>query len=347
MSLPTFGREYRLPTASGVDSLRLTTGPVDAPKAFEVLVKVHAVSLNYRDLIVAKGIHRLGQKSNLIPCSDMAGEIIALGEDVKDWSIGDRVCANFAVDHVFGVMSPELRGSALGGPIDGVLAEYKVLPAHSLVHVPAHLSYEEASALPCAGVTAYNALMGPVPLKGGDYVLIEGTGGVSIFGLQLAVSSGATVIATSSSDSKLQIAAKLGAKHLINYKTTPGWEEGVLKITGGRGVDHVIEVGGPSTLTKAVRSVCSGGWIHIIGYIGGPNGDISSLPTEVLNKAAFVRGVLVGPRTQFEAMNQLLSATELRPVIDKVFPFEDARAAYEYLATQQHVGKVVITVFTE
>ncbi|KAI8990390.1 NAD-P-binding protein [Trametes punicea] len=273
----------------------------------------------------------------------MAGEIIALGEEVKGWKVGDRVCSNFATDHIYGDPTEESKATGLGAPIDGVLTEYKVLPAHALVRIPEHLSYEEASTLPCAALTAYNALLGPNPLKGGDTVLVQGTGGVSIFGLQLAVASGATVIATSSSDEKLAVAKKLGAAYTINYKKTPNWDEEVLKITNGRGVDYVIEVGGPGTIMKSLNCVRYGGTVSVIGFVAG-QADVSQLPVQVISKAILVRGILIGSRAQFEDMNRLISAVRLRPVIDRVFTFEEARKAYEYQESQQHVGKVVIKV---
>ncbi|KAI0919452.1 hypothetical protein AcW1_003306 [Taiwanofungus camphoratus] len=344
MTLPTTTREYRLPKVDGFHNLTLKQASVPPPKSSEVLVKIHAVSLQYRDLIVAKGLYPLGQKDNVVPGSDMAGEILAVGDEVRGWNVGDRVCANFAIDHIFGDCTQEIKMTGLGAPIDGVLTEYKLLPAHCLVRIPSHLSYEEASTLPCAALTAYNALMGPVPLKGGDYVLVQGTGGVSIFGLQLAVASGATVIATSSSDDKLKVAAKLGAKHLINYKKTPDWEKEVLKITNGKGVDHIVEVGGPGTLEKSLKAVRYAGWIHIIGFVAGAGGDMSSLPGDALGKAAILRGILIGSRAQFESMNRLITENGLKPVVDKVFSFEQTRQAYEYLESQKHVGKVVIKV---
>ncbi|KAH9894030.1 NAD-P-binding protein [Cubamyces lactineus] len=343
MSIPQKTREYRLPKVDGFHNLTLTEAPIPKLKATEVLVKVHAVSLQYRDLIVAKGQYPLGQKENPVPGSDMAGEIVALGEEVRGWAVGERVCANFAVDHVFGDVTEEIKATGLGAPIDGVLTEYKVVPAHALVRIPEHLSYEEASTLPCAALTAYNALLGPNPLKGGDIVLVQGTGGVSIFGLQLAVASGATVIATSSSDEKLAIAKKLGAAYTINYKKTPNWDEEVLKITNGRGVDHILEVGGPGTIMKSVNAVRYGGTVSLIGFVAG-QADVSLLPVKVLSKAIIMRGILIGSRAQFEDMNRLISAVKLRPVVDKVFSFEEARKAYEYQESQQHVGKVVIKV---
>ncbi|KAI0673129.1 NAD-P-binding protein [Trametes maxima] len=343
MSVPQKTREYRLPKVDGFHNLTLTEAPIPQLKATEVLVKVHAVSLQFRDLIVAKGQYPLGQKENPIPGSDLAGEIVAVGPEVSSWKVGDRVSANFATDHIFGDVTDEIKATGLGAPIDGVLTEYKVLPAHALVHIPEHLSYEEASTLPCAAVTAYNGLLGLNPLKGGDVVLVQGTGGVSIFGLQLAVASGATVIATSSSDRKLEIAKKLGAAHTINYKTTPDWDQEVLKITNGRGVDYILEVGGPGTLMKSVNAIRYGGTISLIGFVAG-QADVNALPVMVLSKSVILRGILIGSRSQFEDMNRLISAVKLRPVVDKVFSFEDTRKAYEYQESQQHVGKVVIKV---
>ncbi|KAF9815574.1 hypothetical protein IEO21_04495 [Rhodonia placenta] len=353
MSTPTTFREYRLPEV-GIHNLTLREAATSPINASEVLVKVHAVSLQshsarqYRDLLVSRGQYPLGQKDNVIPCSDMAGEIVAVGNDVKGWKIGDRVCSNFAVDHIFGDVTDEIKLTGLGGPIDGVLTEYKTLPAHSLVLIPENLSYEEASTLPCAALTAYNALSGPIPLKGGDYLLVQGTGGVSIFGLQLAIASGASVIVTSSSDEKLKIAKKLGAKHLINYKKTPDWEKEVLKITNGRGVDHVIEVGGAATIKKSIASVRYGGSVHVVGHIA-PDGsvDLVHLPIALLIRTANLRGILIGSRTQFEDMNRLITANGIKPLVDKVFKFEEAREAYKYLESQKHVGKVVIKVSKE
>ncbi|KAH9894769.1 NAD-P-binding protein [Cubamyces lactineus] len=329
--------------ADGFHNLTLTEAPIPQLESTEVLVKVHAVSLQYRDLIVAKSQYPMPQKENVVPCSDMAGEIIALGAEVKGWSIGDRVSSNFATAHIFGDATDEVKATSLGAPVDGVLTEYKVLPAHALVRVPEHLNYEEASTLPCAALTAYNALMGPKPLKGGDTVLVQGTGGVSIFGLQLAVASGATVIATSSSDAKLEVAKKLGAAHIINYTKVPDWDQEVLKITNGRGVDHIIEVGGPGTLMKSVNAIRCGGSIGVLGFVAGL-ADISMLPVQVIVKTIVLHGILVGSRAQFEDMNRLISAVKLKPVVDKVFSFEEAREAYEYQASQKHVGKVVIKV---
>ncbi|KAH9911900.1 NAD(P)-binding protein [Fomitopsis serialis] len=255
--------------------------------------------------------------------------------------------------HIFDKITDEIKLIGLGGPIDGVLTEYKVLPAHGLVRIPDGWSYVEASTLPCAAVTAYNALLGANPLKGGDTVLVLGTGGVSIFGLQIAVASGATVIATSSSDNKLEVAKQLGAKHVINYKKTPDWEEEVFRITGGRGVDHVIDVGGAGTINKSLASTRYGGTVSVIGFVGGSE-DVRIMfelrstrlapGASIVLRGALVRGILIGSRTQFEALVRLINATGLKPVVDKVSPFEETRGAYEHLESRQHVGKVCVQV---
>jgi len=340
MSIPKVVRQYHA-QGDKYQNIKLREDELREPKANEVLVKIHAVSLQYRDLMVSRGLYP-NQKPDVVPCSDMAGEIVVTGQEVKDWSVGDRVCANFALRHLHGDVTPQIQATGLGGPIDGVLTEYINVPEYSLVRVPEHLSYEEASTLPCAALTAYNALMGPVPLKGGDYVLILGTGGVSIFGLQLAVASGATVICTSSSDEKLKMASKLGAKHVINYKTNPDWDKEVLNITNGKGVDHTIEVGGPGTIGKSINSTRYAGWIHIIGFVaeGSENMAIQS----AIGKALIFRGILIGSVKQFEDMNRFITAADIHPVVDKVFSFEDAIDAYAYLESQKHVGKVVIKV---
>ncbi|KAF5391881.1 hypothetical protein D9757_001753 [Collybiopsis confluens] len=258
--MPETTKHYFWSKLGSLEHLLSKESPLPQLKSHEVLVKIHAVSLQvetellqnnflsltyfkYRDLVIGLNKYPGNFPEELVPCSDMAGEIIVIGDDAgSQWKIGERVCANFAADHIAGETSPEIQKTAHGGPIHGVLTQYKAFRPHSLVRIPDHLSFEEASTLPCAALTAYNALMGPVPIKGGDVVLIEGTGGVSIHGLQFALASGASAIVTSSSDDKLKIVTKLGAQHVINYKSAPEWHEMVLELTGGRGVDHVVEV---------------------------------------------------------------------------------------------------------
>ncbi|KAF8649366.1 hypothetical protein AX16_005808 [Volvariella volvacea WC 439] len=342
---PVTCREYLL-TVGSYNNLKIREIQVPKPGPREVLVKIHAVSLQYRDLIVADGTYPLFQTPRLIvPCSDMAGEVVGFGDAVTDWNVGDRVCANFTLDHVYGDTNFKTSRTALGGAIDGVLTEYRTFPAHSLVRFPKHLSYEEASALPCATLTAYNALNGPSPVKAGDNVLILGTGGVSTAGLQLARAAGATVFVTSSSDEKLAKAKQLGATHIINYKKVPNWGEEVLRLTNGVGVDHVIEVGGYGTIEQSMKAVKMMGWLHTMGFRSKEKKNIDFL-IEGLKKALIFRTLLIGSVSQFKQLIRVLEANPdtTRPVIDKVFSFEDAIKAYQYLDSAQHVGKVVIKV---
>ncbi|KAJ6543575.1 alcohol dehydrogenase superfamily protein [Mycena vulgaris] len=346
MSIPTTTRQYSYPELGSYDNLVLQEVPLPAPKTNEVLVKTHAVSLQFRDLLIANKQYPSPVLPNLVPCSDMAGEVIAVGEDVKHWKVGDRVCANFFLDKLNDEQTPETDASALGGAAQGVLTEYRTFPAHSLVAIPSHLSYEEAATLPCAAVTAYNALLcGYAPLKAGDTVVVQGTGGVSIFALQFAVASGATVIATSSDDEKLKTVKALGAAHVINYRTTPDWDREVLKLTGGVGADRVIEVAGNATLQRSIDCLKLGGSIDIIGLVGGvadvPAVDII-VPT--IFRSLKIRGLYVGSVPQFHNMNKLIAANPAtsRPIVDRVFPFAEAKAAFAYLSSQAHVGKVVI-----
>ncbi|KAE9407381.1 NAD(P)-binding protein [Gymnopus androsaceus JB14] len=361
MSLPTTTKEYFWTKFGGTaENLSLRESPLEPMKSHEVLVKIHAVSLQFRDILVGSGPYSAKRLDQLVPCSDMAGEVLAVGKDAgSEWKKGDRVCANFLADHIAGETTLEILNTAHGGSIQGVLTQYRSFRSHSLIKIPDHLSYEEASTLPCAALTAYNALMGPSPVKGGDTVLILGTGGVSIHGLQFALASGARVIATSSSDEKLKIVSKLGAHHIINYKSTPEWHEKVLELTGGRGVDHILEVGGAGSLEHSLKCIrLGGGWIHMIGFVGGsvhlPTDNrfrysimkLECLTSVRLHDKLTVRGIQIGSVALFKDMNRLLAQHPeiTRPVIDKVFPFEEARKAYEYLQSQAHVGKVVIKV---
>ncbi|KAF8184560.1 alcohol dehydrogenase superfamily protein [Mycena galopus ATCC 62051] len=346
MTFPITIRQYSYPELGSYNNLVLQEVPLAAPKPNEVLVKTRAVSLQFRDLMIPYGTYPGFIQPNLVPCSDMAGEVIAVGSDVTQWNVGDRVSANFMLDKLHNEVTPEIMASAIGGASHGVLTEYRNFPAHSLVTIPAHFSYEEAATLPCAAVTAYNALMGgSVPIKAGDTILVLGTGGVSIFALQFAVASGATVIVISSSDDKLKIATKLGAKHVINYKTTPKWDEEVLKLTGGVGVDRVIEVSGNSTLARSIGSIKLNGNVDLIGAVGGLD---DAPPADIVLRAMFkqihLRGIYVGSVKQFKDMNKLIEANPdvTRPVIAKVFPFEQAKAAFADLESQANVGKVVI-----
>ncbi|EST07830.1 Alcohol dehydrogenase GroES-like protein [Kalmanozyma brasiliensis GHG001] len=346
---------YTLPEPSarkGFSSLKLKEGPVPRPEANEVLIKVHAVSLNFRDLIIAQNGYPLHLKQEeLIPASDGAGEIVSVGNKVTKWKQGDRVAGIFTQAHQKGSTpdKDEIK-TALGGSVDGMLAQYVALPDTGIVRIPSHLSFEEAATLPCAALTAYNALYG-IPteqLRAGDTIVAQGTGGVSVFALQLASAAGAKTIITSSSDDKLKKALSLIPQHLqhlvttVNYKTNPDWDKVALEVTNGAGVDHVVEVGGPGTLEKSFNSIKRGGVISTIGFVA--QGEPPNVAYHALLTGAYFKGILVGSREQFEHMNQIIEDHQIKPLVDKVFPFEKAEEAYAYQWSQAHVGKVVINV---
>jgi len=326
----------------GLDALTLVERPQPQPKAGQVLVKIKAASLNYRDLLVAKGAYGAKSLKPIVPLSDAAGEVVAVGEGVTRVRVGDRVAGIFMQTFISGELTPEKANSALGGAIDGVLAEYVVFDEQGVVKIPIHLSYEEAATLPCAAVTAWNAMIAEGQLKAGDTVLLQGTGGVSLFGLQFAKMMGARVILTSSSDEKLDRAIQLGADVGINYKTTSDWDEKVEKLTDGRGVDLVVEVGGSGTLSKSLRAVRYGGRVAMIGVLTGIAGDVST--GSILFKHIRVQGIYVGSRDLFEDMNRSISLHQMKPIIDRVFPFHEAKAALAYLESGAHFGKVCISL---
>ncbi len=326
--------------APGADFSRLHTRELDAPApgVGEVAIRVRAASLNYRDLLTARN----GQIEGIVPLSDGAGEVIEVGVGVSEWAIGDRVCVNFFRDWVGGRFAAKYHGAALGGSCDGMLSEIVVFPAHSLVRIPDGYSFVEAATLPCAGLTAWCALRRG-GFVAGDSVLLQGTGGVSIWGLQIVVAAGGSALISSSSDEKLEQARKLGAAHTVNYRTTPDWDKEVWTLTNKRGVDHVLEIGGPGTLGKSLACVASGGHIAQIGVLTGfAAPDASLFP--LVSKNATMSGIYVGSVEAFEEFVRFLNATKIRPVVDKVFPFDEARAAYETLASGAHFGKVVVSV---
>lgn len=306
-----------------------------------ILVRVRAVSLNYRD-VTALRTARPGNLSPLVPCSDGAGEVIAVGKDVTKWKAGDRVAGCFFQDWVDGPIARETMASAQGGPIHGVLAEEACWHEDGAVAVPGHLSHEEAACLPCAGVTAWHALMEKGGLAAGQTVLVLGTGGVSVFALQFAKACGARVIVTSSSDEKLARARALGADETINYRATPEWEREVYALTDKTGVDHVIEVGGAGTLEKSLAAVRFGGRISLIGVLSGFEGTVNPWP--IVARSVAVQGIYVGSTRMFEAMNRFVASHALRPMIDRVFPFAQAREAFSHLENGRHFGKVVIAL---
>ncbi len=324
----------------GLDALTLTERSQPKPNAGQVLVKMHAASLNYRDLLVTKGAYGTKQFKPIIPLSDGVGEVVAVGEGVTRVQVGERVAGIFMQKFLSGELSQEKANSALGGAIDGVLAEYVVFDEEGVVKVPEHLSDEEAATLPCAAVTAWNALIVEGQLKAGDMVLLQGTGGVSLFALQFAKIMGARVILISSSDEKLNKAEQLGADVGINYRTIPDWEEKVWELTDKTGVDHVVEVGGAGTLSKSLRAVRYGGRIALIGILTGTAGDVNTI--SILHKHVRVQGIYVGSRHMFEAMNRAIAISKLRPVVDRIFSFTEAKEALAYLESAAHFGKVVI-----
>jgi NADPH:quinone reductase-like Zn-dependent oxidoreductase len=326
----------------GPDALRCEDVPNPTPGPGEVLIRVAAVSLNYRDLMMCKGAYNPKLKLPIIPVSDGAGEVVATGAGVTRFKPGDKVVAAFMPDWVNGPPDEENTRTALGGGGVGLLAEQAVLPEHGLVPIPSHLSALEAATLPCAGVTAWNALFENGRVKPGDTVLVQGTGGVSIFALQFARLAGAHVIATSSSDQKLARARELGATDGINYKTNPDWDKRARALTGGKGVDQIVEVGGAGTLGKSLRAVRIGGYIALIGVLSGANAEVNPMP--VLMKSIRVQGIFVGSRAMFEAMNRAIVASQLRPVVDRVFEFEQAPQALKYLESGAHFGKIVIQI---
>ncbi|RKH28606.1 NAD(P)-dependent alcohol dehydrogenase, partial [Corallococcus sp. CA041A] len=322
-------------------SWTLVDAPQPQPGPGQALVRIHAVSLNYRDLIIARGTYP-GLKLPLIPCSDGAGQVVAVGSGVTRVKVGDRVAPTFFQVWTDGERTPEKVAHALGGGVPGVLAEYVCVDAEGLVLLPDWLSYEEGATLPCAAVTAWNALVPQGGLKRGQTVLAQGTGGVSIFALQFARILGARVLITSSQDDKLQRAKQLGAQGLINYRQTPDWEEAVLTLTGNQGVDHVLEVGGAGTLPRSIAATKEGGHIALIGLLTGAPGKPDTTATSA--KHLRVVSTYVGSREMFEDMLKAMSQEQTRPVIDRVFPFAQAREALQYMESGGHFGKIVITL---
>jgi NADPH:quinone reductase-like Zn-dependent oxidoreductase len=334
-------RAYQLPKATGIASLTKVDLPTPKPAHRQVLVKVAACSLNFRDLAIVLGTYRMGSRPNLIPLSDGAGEVVEVGPGATRVKTGDRVAGNFFQRWSGGPPPADSHASALGGAIDGMLAQYVVLEEEGVVKLPAHLSFEEGACLPCAGVTAWHALVEHGKLVAGDSVLVQGTGGVSMLALQFARLMGVTVIATSSSDEKLSRALKLGASHGINYKATPDWDKAAVEHTGGRGVDQVVEVGGAGTIAKSLGAIRSGGKVTMIGVLSGA-ADLN--PMLILGKRANIQGISVGSTQMFEAMNRAITAGGMKPVIDKVFAFDDTPAAFKHLESAKHFGKVVISL---
>lgn len=331
---------YELFPEEGLAALQLTDRP-EAPLApQEVRVVVRAVSLNYRDLVVLRGSKTRARR--IIPTSDGAGEVIEVGSAVTRLAVGDRVAASFFPTWLDGPLSDAHHAAALGGRLtDGMLAEQVVLPETAWVRTGG-LSFEQAATLPCAGVTAWNALHEAATLRSGDTVLVQGTGGVSIFALQLARAAGANVIATSSSADKRARLSAMGASHTIDYLETVQWGDAVRALTGGRGVDITVEVGGAGTFDQSVKSLRFGGTMSILGILAGTSGAVDT--HAFVHKNLRIHGVYVGSVVMFENLLRAVEVAKIEPVIDRVFPFERARDAYEHLASGKHFGKVVVRV---
>lgn len=328
-------RAYQLTGTDG--GLEIVDLPEPTPGPGEVAVRVRAVSLNFRDLMIRK----MGRK-RIVPTSDGAGEVLAVGAGVTSVAVGDVVAGTFFTHWVAGRPFADMHRHALGGSTDGMLAEVVVLPAHGVVRAPKGYTAEQAAALPCAAVTAWNALVGGIePLRAGQTVLLLGTGGVSVFGLQLARMFGARTVITSSSDDKLARMRALGADVTINYAERPDWDKAVLEATDG-GADIVLEVGGAGTLARSLNAVRFGGQVALIGILTGTGGEVNPWP--LVGKSVDLRGVYVGSREMFVDMNAAIDANGLDPVIDRVFPFEEAADAYAHLEGQGHIGKVVVAV---
>jgi NADPH:quinone reductase-like Zn-dependent oxidoreductase len=334
-------KAYELHPHDGFDALRLVERPEPAPPGpHDVHVRVRAVSLNYRDLTVARASRKRSRV--VVPASDGAGEVIAVGERVNRCKTGDRVAAAFFPTWLAGGLQEEHHANALGGSRDGMLAEEVVLPETAWVRLPAHLSFEQGATLPCAGVTAWHALFEAATVQPGDHVLVQGTGGVSIFALQLALAAGARVIATSSSAEKRTRLESMGVLKTIDYRENPEWGEAVRAATGGSGVDVAVEVGGAGTFDQSVKALRYGGTMSILGILAGTQGPINTYA--IFHRNLRVHGVYVGSVAMFESLVRALETARIVPVVDSVFPFADARQAYERLASGQHFGKVVIRV---
>jgi NADPH:quinone reductase-like Zn-dependent oxidoreductase len=328
--------------AGGLDNIVIVRRPVSRLEPSQVRVRVRAASLNHRDLLVIHGHYSDRSRLPMVPLSDCAGEVVEVGRDVERFKIGDRVSAALLPDWVNGPFSSGMLASALGGTVDGVLGEYFSCDQRAIVAISDWLSFEEAATLPCAALTAWNALFEQGNLKPGQTVLVQGSGGVSVFALQFAVAAGARVIATSGSDTKLERLRELGATHVVNYRRQPDWSRVVLELTNGVGVDHVIETGGAGTLDQSIEAAAVGGCISVIGVLSGASGTLDTL--SILKKTLRLQGILLGSVEMFERMVGTIENLEIRPVIDRTFDMQDIVAALKYLESGRHVGKVVVRV---
>lgn len=343
-ALPSTQQQYQFVRAGaqGPFTLKLVEAPVPQPGAHQVLIKVFATSINRHDIFVWHGQFPVGPRQTLVPMSDGAGQVVAAGAGVTRFHVGDRVAGIFFQNWVSGPAPANVGQGSLGSSVDGMLSQYVALDETGVVKIPKSLTYEEAATLPCAGVTAWNGLFTRGRMQPGDYVLLEGTGGVSLLGLSLALADGAKPIITSSHDEKLARAKALGAVGAINYITTPDWEKPVRALTGGAGVQEVLEVGGKDTLAHALASLANGGHIALIGGLSGFGGNVPV--TTLMNENITASGIYVGSRADFEALNAFIDAHHVKPVIDKVYEYKDAAAALDAVDKGESFGKTVIRV---
>ncbi|MEQ8277555.1 MAG: NAD(P)-dependent alcohol dehydrogenase [Deltaproteobacteria bacterium] len=334
---------YEVQEAFGLDHLKLTERPDPKPGRRQVVVAVKAASINYRDLMMVQGSYNPKLKLPFVPLSDGMGEVVAVGDAVTRAAVGDRVAVAFFEDWIARPVPPDrrLHRVARGGPVDGMLTKMAVVSEEAVTPAPSNLTNAEVATLPCAALTAWSALVSQGEVGPGQWVVVQGTGGVSLFALQFAKKLGARVIVTSSSEEKLARARSLGADHGINYKTTPDWGKAVAKHTT-HGADHVLEVGGAGTLQQSLVAVRPGGHISVIGVLSGVKSDLNVVP--ILMNNIRLQGVHVGSRTEFEAMNRAIEQQNLKPVVDRIFPFEDAPRAFRYVEEAKHFGKVCISM---
>lgn len=327
----------------GIENLRMVERDEPSPGPGEVLIRFRAVSLNYRDLMVVAGTYNPRMKVPAIPFSDGAGEVVGVGEGVTRWQVGDRVMPIFAQRWFDGDPSDEKRKTSLGAGAqwDGVLREFGAFSEESVVRIPEHLSYEEAATLPCSALTAWNALFESGRLRPGETVLTLGTGGVSIFAVQFAKMAGARVFATSGNSEKIERLSELGVDGAVNYREAEDWDKSAIGFTGKLGVDHVIEVGGAGTLPRSINATRIGGHVALIGALTGSTG---FNPVTVFMKSIKLQGIFTGSRRMFEEMNRAISANKLKPVIDKVFEFDEAGEALKYMESGSHFGKIVVRI---
>ncbi|HXT49446.1 MAG TPA: NAD(P)-dependent alcohol dehydrogenase [Thermoanaerobaculia bacterium] len=334
-------RAWEVAEGFGRDHLRLVERADPEPAAGELLLRLRAASLNYRDLMMVEGRYNPRQPLPLVPCSDGVGEVLAVGAGVRGFAVGDRVCPIFAPRWLAGEPDRERMRTTLGGPLDGTLRERMTIAAEAVVRPPEQLSDAEAASLPCAAVTAWSALVEQGRLRAGETVLVLGTGGVALFALQIALLHGARVIVTSSSDEKLERVRSMGAWETVNYTREKAWGKRVRELAGD-GVDHVIEVGGAGTLAESLRAVRMGGTVHLIGVLAG--GEASVVLAQIFMQQVRVQGVLVGSKASFESLNRALALHRVKPVVDRTFGFDEMPAAFDHMAAGAHFGKICIAI---